>query len=131
MKPSSRPLSVLVVDDEPDIRFLLRVVLSKDARFEVSGEAGDGDQAIEAVASSCPDAILLDFMMPKMDGLTALPNIRLRCPESKIVMFSAVSSQTLVEEAMNLGADLFLKKTTKPQAIADALADLHTLREAN
>jgi len=125
------PISVMVVDDEPDIRFLLRVVLDRDARFAVTAEAGDGNQALSIVERGCPDAILLDFMMPGMDGLTALPAIRRSCPDSKIVMFSAVSSGSLVDQAIELGADLFLKKTTKPQAILDALLEVHDLREAN
>lgn len=59
---------VLVVDDEPDLRLMLRLALRRDARFEVCGEAENGEVAVQMATRLQPDIILLDLMMPVMDG---------------------------------------------------------------
>ena len=115
------PVRVLVVDDTDDVRLLLRIALRGDPRFEVAGEAANGQEALDAVADSCPDAVLLDVMMPVMDGLTALPLLLERCPELHVVVVSA-ANETVREEALRLGAASVLAKTTPVEAIKEAVA---------
>lgn len=103
-------LRVLVVDDTPDIRFLLRFTLERDGIFEVVDEAGDGAEAIRLAAHHQPDVVLLDLAMPKMDGLEALPHIRVQSPESKIVVLSGFNAGQMSAQALSLGAASYMEK---------------------
>lgn len=123
--PASR-VRVLLVDDHPDIRLLVRIGLEADGRFEVVGEATDGREAVDAVCAGergggCPDAVLLDLSMPVMDGMAALPLILDCCPEARVVVFSANDEPANRREAQRLGAAGFLPKGA---AIADIAASL-------
>ena len=80
--------TVWVVDDDPDIRFMVRLAL-EGGGFDVSGEAQDGVAAAELTFTECPDAVVLDYSMPRMNGEEAAGVIRERCPKSKILAFSA------------------------------------------
>lgn len=125
--PSSR-VRVLLVDDHPDIRLLVRIGLEADGRFEIVGEATDGQEAVDAVCAGggCPDAVLLDLAMPVMDGMEALPLILERCPEARVVVFSANDEPANRREAERLGAAGFLPKGA---AIADIAASLQPTHE--
>ena len=117
---------VLLVDDHPDIRLLVRIGLEADGRFEVVGEATDGQEALDnlcspATGGRCPDAVLLDLAMPVMDGMEALPLILERCPGTRVVVFSANDEPANRREAERLGASGFLPKGA---AIADIAASL-------
>lgn len=115
---------VLLVDDHPDIRLLVRIGLQADGRFEVVGEAADGQEAIDALCpdgTGCPDAVLLDLAMPVMDGFEALPLILERCPDTRVVVFSANDEPANRREATQLGAVGFLAKGAAIAEIAAAL----------
>ena len=116
---------VLLVDDHPDIRLLVRIGLEADGRFEVVGEAADGQEAIDALRpdseTGCPDAVLLDLAMPVMDGLEALPLILERCPATRVVVFSANDEPNNRREAERLGATGFLPKGAAISEIAASL----------
>src|SRR5205823_9854872 len=100
-----QPIEVMVVDDEPDIRFMLRMYLGRLPGFEITREAGNGAEAIEQMGAGCPDAVLLDIGMPVMDGIEATWQIRDLCPDTKIVILSAYTSDEVVREALARGAD--------------------------
>jgi CheY-like chemotaxis protein len=101
---------VLLVDDTEDMRMLLRIALQMQSDFEVYAEATNGQEALDAVADGCPDAILLDVMMPVMDGLTALPLLVERCPRSRIVIVTTMVTKQLREQALALGAHAVVDK---------------------
>ena len=120
--PQGGPLRVLLVDDTEDIRLLLRVTLSRDDRFEVVGEAADGAAALRFVeANGCPDAVLLDLMMPVMDGRTALPLLKERCADIRVIVLTAKNASE-VQDLLELGAERVLTKNTPLPEIAGALA---------
>lgn len=112
---------VLLVDDNPDIRLLLRIGLETSGGLEVVGEACDGAEALQAVEATCPDAVLLDLAMPVMDGFQALPLLRAACPSARIVVFSANDSTDARRRVHEGGATAFLRKDA---AIADVVAAL-------
>ena len=117
-----RPLRVLLVDDTEDIRLLLRVTLARDDRFEVVGEAADGQAAVNFVESQgCPDVVLLDLMMPVMDGRTALPLIKERCSHTRVIVLTAKNASE-VQDLLELGAERVLTKNTPLPEIAGALS---------
>lgn len=108
-EPTDSALRILIADDAPDIRLLLKMYLS-DSRLEVVGEATNGAEAVELVETERPDAVILDLAMPVMDGLEAIPLIKQRSPETKIVVLSGFEANRMAERALGLGADTYLQK---------------------
>lgn len=104
------PLRVLVVDDTPDLRDLLRMALERTGEFRVVAEAENGRDAIGVVGRACPDLVLLDYAMPVMDGLEALPQIRQRCPTATVIMLSGFGASELTGRALASGADGYVQK---------------------
>jgi DNA-binding NarL/FixJ family response regulator len=107
------PCRVIIADDVDDIRQMVRFWLDSIAdEFEVVGEAADGIEAIAAADAHQPHAIILDLSMPKMDGLTAIAEIRRRSPSSKILVMSGFDSAVMSARAIQLGADAYVEKGT-------------------
>jgi len=103
---------VVLVDDEPDIVFLARTLFERDGRFDVVGEAGDGEQAVRLAEHLQPEAVLLDILMPGMDGWEALPLIRRVAPDTAVVVVSALGRrQDVAERATALGAAAYVEKS--------------------
>ena len=116
-----RPFRVVIVDDTEDVRLLLTMTLQIDGRFEVAGEARDGRQGIEVCRDLQPDGILLDVMMPVLDGIGALPELRAACPAARIVMLSANDQPDLIEKALAAGADEWVTKASSLDRALEAL----------
>ncbi len=87
-----RPI-VLIVDDDPLMRELLTTLFTIDSEFRIGGVAQDGFEGAMLAADVNPDVVVLDFFMPRWDGSRAAVFIRERCPNSKIVAFSAVLTE--------------------------------------
>lgn len=102
--------SVLLVDDEEDVRYLARLQVERVGGFRVVGEASDGLEAIELAERLQPSIVLLDVMMPRMDGFTALPELLVASPSSMIVMLSALNASTNEAPALRAGAFAYLEK---------------------
>ena len=102
---------VVLVDDEPDIVFLAKLLFESDGRFEVVGEAGDGAEAVRLAQELQPEAVLLDILMPGMDGWEALPLIRRVAPDATVVVVSALGRRhSVAERAELLGAAAYVEK---------------------
>ena len=99
-----------MVDDTAEIRRLLRMTLEFDGRFFVVEEAGDGAAAVRMAGEHHPDAVILDLAMPVMDGLQAIPKIKERSPETKILVLSGFDSRQMSGEALARGADAYIEK---------------------
>ncbi len=121
---SERVYDVLLVDDTPEIRLLMRLQLETTGRFRVVGEASDGAQGVEQVSELNPDLVVLDVSMPEMDGIEALPRIRDAFPKLPVMMFTGFDSPQLREKAMSLGASAFLTKGPELQALPDAALEV-------
>ena len=124
---------VLLVDDEALIRMGMRVIL-RDLGYDIVGEAGDGQEAIDKVASLEPDVVIMDIKMPVMDGLEATRRIMAIHPVP-IIVLTAYGQQSLVEEAADAGVLAYLMKPVREGDIAPAIevararfADLQWLR---
>ena len=118
------PLRVLVVDDSLDLRTLLALMLRRDGRFDVVGEAGDGRQAIELAGRLQPDLVVLDRQMPGLGGIEAIPGIRAACPNAEIVLYTAESDAETEHLALHAGAIGILHKQSAALSVGETLAEL-------
>lgn len=113
-------IRVLVVDDNPDVRMLLRIGIHLRPAIEVIGEAADGLEAVRFVESTCPDIIILDREMPNAGGLDVLPRLRELCPTALIVLYTATAGHEVRRAASSAGAD---EVRTKGGQDIDGLVD--------
>ena len=100
---------ILLVDDATFMRMMIKNILVKNG-YEIAGEAGDGLEAIEKYNELLPDLVIMDITMPKLDGITALKEIKKAHPAAKIVMCSAMGQEHYVVEAIKNGATDFIVK---------------------
>lgn len=115
---------VLVVDDDPDYRWLVRLALAPGSGFEVVAEAGDGDEAVAEAKRHQPDVVLLDCTMPGADAFDALPGLREVAPIARIVLVSGYDAADLQAASRSAGAVGYLTKETPARQLADELAAL-------
>jgi DNA-binding NarL/FixJ family response regulator len=114
-------IRVLLCDDAPGFRALLRYTLAEDADLVVVGEAGDGQAGLEAVAALRPDVVLLDISMPRRQGLDAIAAMRERSPGSRIVALSGYTAEEMAPAALARGAHAYVEKGTGATAIRAAI----------
>ncbi len=113
-------IDVLIADDLKFIKLVLRELVEK-AGFRVVGEASNGQEAVELYKDRHPDVVLMDITMPKMDGLTALKQILRLDPQAKIIMCSALGQQSLIVQALQLGAKDFIVKPFREERVIAAI----------
>lgn len=113
--------TIVIVDDSAEVRMLVRTRLRLSRKLHVIGEAGDGAEAIEVAREHRPDLLLLDVSMPVMDGLETLPRVLAVSPGTRVVMYSGFQEQGLAQRALELGASVFLEKSSSLDTLADEL----------
>jgi DNA-binding NarL/FixJ family response regulator len=101
-------IRVVIADDESDVRLLLRIQLELEG-FEIAGEATDGRSAIEQCRDVQPDVVVLDLLMPGVNGFEAIPTLRRQYPEVAIVTYTAVAGEFVRKEMARLRIPLLLK----------------------
>ena len=116
-----RKLRLLLVDDSADYLTVICAVLEQDGRIEVIGTAGNGIEAIEAVAGLQPDLVIMDVQMPQMDGLIAGAILCRHFPATKVVLMSAEDSDQLRLASRAAGAEVFVAKSRLGQDLACVL----------
>jgi DNA-binding NarL/FixJ family response regulator len=114
-------IRVVVADDEPLVRAGLRMVLRPAADIEVVAEAGNGREALDAIASHRPDVALIDIRMPAVDGLAVLRELKQRNLTVAAVMLTTFDLDDYIHTALAEGAVGFLLKDTPPRKLADAV----------
>lgn len=107
---------IMLVDDAAFMRTTIKNCLTK-AGYENLLEASDGQQAVETYQKEKPDLVIMDITMPNMDGIQALQAIKASDPSAKVVMCSAMGQETMVVQAIQLGALDFIVKPFKPDRI--------------
>lgn len=116
-------IRVLAVEDDPSARLLLTDGLSKQKKLELCAVAEDGLEGLELMRELKPDVVLLDLIMPGMDGLSFLRNLS-RKERPVVVVVSQVSGQGVIRQALRLGASYYLIKPLNFQSLPDLLSGL-------
>lgn len=119
------PLRLVIVDDHPIVRQGLRTVFRVLPDLELVGEAADGRAAIAAVAEARPDVVLMDLMMPEMDGVTAIGLLKQRWPRLPVIALTTFAEADLVIGALRAGANGYLLKDVDVQELATAIRSVH------
>jgi len=105
-----KKITFVITDDALFMRTLLRNIIEQNEEYEVVGEASNGIEAIEVAKKYQPDILTLDITMPEMDGIQAVKEILKVSPKTRIIMVSAMGQQSMVIEAIKLGAKDFVVK---------------------
>jgi NarL family two-component system response regulator LiaR len=114
-------IRVLIVDDHSVVREGLRMFLVRDPDLEVIGEAADGAEALQQARLLRPDVVVMDLLMPVMDGIAATRSIRREVPETEVLALTSVLESTLVVEAIRAGAIGYLLKDTQAAELRKAI----------
>ena len=125
------PIRVLLVDDYEVVRRGLRGFLELLPEIEIVGEASNGREAVDAAYRLQPDVILMDLVMPEMDGPAAIRAIRERQPEIAMVALTSFTEPERIEAAMAAGAAGHLTKDAEAEEVADAVRAAYAGRLAS
>jgi len=117
------PIRLLLVDDHPVVRQGLRAYLELEDDFDVVAEAGDGEEALAAIAEERPDVVLLDLKMPGTDGQAVLERLDEGGP--RVLVLTSATEGERVPEAIEAGAAGFVYKDIDPEALAAAIRTVH------
>jgi len=122
----SQPIiRVLVVDDHAIVRKGVKALLAEIEEIEVVGEAGNGQEAIEQAETLQPDVILMDLVMPEMDGIEAIAQITSKQPETHILALTSFSTDDKIFPAIKSGAIGYLLKDSDPQDLVIAIQKVY------
>jgi CheY-like chemotaxis protein len=124
MSAAPETVRVFLVDDVTELRMLVRIALEEDPRIEVVGEAANGREGVDRVGEAQPDVVLLDLSMPDMDGLEAIPLMRERAPDTRLVVLSGHEAGRVSLEALDQGATRYLNKAADFEAIRSTVHDV-------
>jgi NarL family two-component system response regulator LiaR len=114
-------IRVLIVDDHTVVRQGLRFLLQQQPDIEVIGDAADGSEAIEVVRDQVPAVVLLDLLMPKTDGLTALRAIKQISPATQVVILTSHHGEAQLFDAIKAGAVSYVLKTAGVDAVVESV----------
>src|SRR5512140_887385 len=117
----STGVRVMIVDDHAVVRSGLKTFLSVIPDLQLVGEAAGGEEAIVRCGPLKPDVVLMDLMMPGMDGVTATRNIREKFPNVKVLALTSFEEDKLVQDALRAGAIGYLMKTVTARELAAAI----------
>lgn len=118
-------IRTIIADDHPVFLIGMKAMLSRYEDVEIVGTAKNGIQACEKVAEEKPDVILLDVIMPEMDGIDATKRIRQECPDTKILILSSESSQMTIETLLHLNIAGFISKNADISEIICAIRSVY------
>jgi NarL family two-component system response regulator LiaR len=118
-------IRVLIVDDHAIVRRGIRALLATEEGIKVAGEAQDGQEALERIRALRPDVILLDLLMPTMDGIEVTRRVIAEDPQARILVLTSFAADDKVFPAIKAGASGYLLKDTGPRELVRAIREVH------
>jgi NarL family two-component system response regulator LiaR len=118
-------IRVLIADDHAIVREGLRTLIASEPGMELVGEAADGVEVIQKARALQPDVILMDLLMPRKDGLTAIDEIKQEIPEARILVLTSFAEDDNVFPAIKAGALGYLLKDSLPDELLQAIRDVY------
>lgn len=115
------PIRIVIADDHAVVRQGLKMFLLDDPEFEVIAEAQNGAEALELAKKHTPDVVLMDLLMPVMDGITAIGHIRREVPDTEVIALTSVLEDASVVGAVRAGAIGYLLKDTQAEELTRAI----------
>jgi DNA-binding NarL/FixJ family response regulator len=122
--PSARPTRILIADDHEVVRSGLKAIVEARSGWEVVAEAVDGKEAVAKAVETTPDVAIVDYSLPIMNGIEATRQIRVRSPQTEILIFTMHDSDALLDEALQAGARAFLLKSDAQHYLVAAVESL-------
>jgi NarL family two-component system response regulator LiaR len=122
---TATPIRVLIVDDHAIVRKGIRALLSTEPGVKVVGEAADGAEAVAQAQALAPDVVLMDLLMPRMDGIEATRQITERLPATHVLVLTSFAADDKVFPAIKAGALGYLLKDTGPEDLVNAIHCVH------
>lgn len=119
-------IRVLLVDDHTILREGVRALLADEPEIVVVGEAGDGEEAVEKVDALRPDVVLMDMVMPRMNGLEATSHIKRAHPDVKVLILSMYDDDEYVQQVIQAGASGYLLKGMAADDLVLAIREVHS-----
>lgn len=116
-------ISIVIADDHGIVREGLRRLLETEPDFKVAGEAADGREVLERVATLAPDVVVLDITMPRLGGLETLERLRAEHPATKVILLSVHGDPAFIQSAIALGADGYILKNGRVAEIVTAIRE--------
>jgi NarL family two-component system response regulator LiaR len=118
-------IRVLIADDHAVVRQGLRTFLDLQADIDVVGEAADGEEAVAVAAEHAPDVILLDLVMPRLDGIGALRRLRDTAPAARVIVLTSFGEDERLFTALRAGASGYLLKDVEPAELVRSIRTVH------
>lgn len=118
-------IKILLVDDHSVVRSGLSKFLMVNKDLKLVGEAADGNEALQKVSLHRPDIVLMDLMMPGMDGITATREIHQKYPKVKVIALTSFAEQNMVQGALQAGAIGYLQKNVTAKELGNAIRSAH------
>ena len=125
MSEQSEKITVLIVDDHQVVRQGLHTFLELNEDVSVVGEAVDGQMAVEMVRQLDPDVVLMDLVMPRLDGISAIQQIKSQGLRSKVIALTSFTEDDKVFPAIQAGASSYLLKDVSPDDLVEAIRAVH------
>ena len=123
--PQATRISVFIVDDHPMIRAGLVGMITGESDFLCVGEAGHGADAVRMIPALQPDVVLMDLLMPQMDGIEAITRLRPLLPSTRFVILTSLTEPGEVQRALQAGASGYLTKTASAQELVNVIRAAH------
>ena len=120
-----RPIRVIIADDQSLFRGGLVRLFREDERFEVVGEAANGQEALDLAMELKPDVVMMDIRMPVMDGIEATTKIAAALPDTRVLILSAFETDSHVLQALQAGAGGYVLKNAEPHAVLSSVVAVH------
>jgi len=122
---NSNPIRVFIAEDHAIVRKGVRTLLSLEKDIEVIGEAANGRQAVEQIENLNPDVILMDLVMPELDGVQAIQQIKANHPDAKVLVLSSFATDDKIFPAIKAGALGYLLKDSDPADLVNAIRQVN------